>query len=112
MANKTRPIKLTLRVNENEHEIIKKKAKYLGLNMQELLLQSAIYGKAEAKTVPSELIEIIKELKAQGNNLNQLIKKLNATGYIDYKQTLPIMAKELRMLWQSLRQYLQKDNHH
>lgn len=40
------------------------------------------------------LKEIYPELKRQGNNLNQIAKKLNENGYVDYKQELPNTMKE------------------
>ena len=42
------------------------------------------------------------------NNLNQIAKKLNENGYVDYKQELPNTMKEVREVWQLLKQYLQK----
>ena len=54
------------------------------------------------------LKEIYPELKRQGNNLNQIAKKLNENGYVDYKQELPNTMKEVREVWQLLKQYLQK----
>ena len=48
------------------------------------------------------------ELKRQGANLNQLVKKLNERGFIDYKKELPETLGEVRAIWQLLRQYLQK----
>lgn len=52
--------------------------------------------------------EIVPELKRQGANLNQLVKKLNERGFIDYKKELPETLGEVRAVWQLLRQYLQK----
>ena len=52
--------------------------------------------------------ELLPELKKQGANLNQLTKKLNERGYVDYKQELPQLEKELKDIWQLLKQYLQK----
>ena len=38
----------------------------------------------------------------------RLAKKLNENGYVDYKQELPNTMKEVREVWQLLKQYLQK----
>ena len=40
--------------------------------------------------------------------VNQIAKKLNENGYVDYKQELPNTMKEVREVWQLLKQYLQK----
>ena len=75
------------------------------MKQQEYLIQSIF----NTKIVNTDgLKEILPELKRQGVNLNQLVKKLNETGYIDYKKELLEIEKELKQVWQSLKQYLQK----
>lgn len=106
MANKSRPIKLTIRVNEEERKQIKSFASALNLSMQEYLLQVLKFKTPKSKKMPDELKSIYQELKMQGNNLNQLTKKLNERGYIDYKNELPELKKELTKTWQSLRQLM------
>ena len=54
------------------------------------------------------LTELLAEVKRQGNNLNQLTRKLYSNGYIDYKNELPKMEKEWEEVWQLLKSYLQK----
>ena len=54
------------------------------------------------------LTELLTEVKRQGNNLNQLTRKLYSKGYIDYKNELPKMEKEWEEVWQLLKSYLQK----
>ena len=108
MANKSRPIKLTVRVNEDEHKQIKDFSHALNLSIQEYLLQVLKFKTPQSKKMPDELKEIYKELKMQGNNLNQLTRKLNERGYIDYKNELPQLEKELIKTWQSLRRYLEE----
>ena len=44
--------------------------------------------------------EIVPELKRQGANLNQIAKRLNERGYIDYKKELPTVLDEVKMVWQ------------
>ena len=38
-------------------------------------------------------------------------KKLNENGYVDYKQELPNTMKEVREVWQLLKQYLQNQGY-
>lgn len=56
----------------------------------------------------SVLRDILIELQRQGNNLNQLTKKLNERGFVDYKGELPTL-KELKEVWQQLNQFLQNN---
>lgn len=103
--NKKRPKQITFRVSQEEYEIIQKKIKKSGLKQQKFLLKMAM----EKEIVFVEgLTELLTEVKRQGNNLNQLIRKLYSNGYIDYKNELPKMEKEWEEVWQLLKSYLQK----
>lgn len=105
MANKTRPINLKLRVDEAEHKLIKYIAKENGMTIQDYLLQSALHKQIIKKEIPTdELKELLLEMKRQGNNLNQLTRRLNERGFIDYKQELPQTLLGVREAWQQLRQ--------
>lgn len=105
MANKSRPKQVMFRLSEEEYEQFMKKVEQSGTNQQEYILRSVL----EKPIMNTDgLKEIAPELKRQGANLNQLTKKLNERGYIDYKQELPQLEKELKEIWQLLRQYLQK----
>ena len=86
--NRTRPKQIVIRVSEEELDQIKKKVEQSGKSQQQYII--------EALT------------QKQGNNLNQIARKLQERGYIDYKQELPNTMKEVREVWQLLRQYLQK----
>lgn len=105
MANKSRPKQLTFRVNQQELELLQSKIAESGKTQQEYIL-SCVLGKNITNT--DGIKELVPELKRQGANLNQLIKKLNECGYIDYKKELPETIGEVRAVWQLLRQYLQK----
>ena len=103
--NKTRPKQLSFRVNEEEYQQLQEKVFQSGKNQQEYILSCVL----EKQIVNTDGIkELIPELKRIGNNLNQIAKKLNENGYVDYKQELPNTMKEVREVWQLLKQYLQK----
>lgn len=91
-------------MTEEEAEKLQKQIEKSGLSQQEYLLKCAL-NKPIINT--DGIKELVPELKKQGNNLNQLTKKLNERGFVDYKQDLP-QLKELKEIWQLLRQYLQK----
>ena len=105
MANKSRPKQLSFRVNEEEWVLLQQKISESGKTQQEFIL-SCVLGKEITNT--DGIKEIVPELKRQGANLNQLVKKLNERGFIDYKKELPETLGEVRAVWQLLRQYLQK----
>jgi hypothetical protein len=103
--NKKRPKQITFRASQEEYKIIQTKIKKSGLKQQDFLLNMAM----EKEIVFVEgLTELLTEVKRQGNNLNQLTRKLYSNGYIDYKNELPKMEKEWEEVWQLLKSYLQK----
>lgn len=103
--NKSRPKQLSFRVSEKEWELLQQKISESGKTQQDFIL-SCVLGKEITNT--DGIKEIVPELKRQGANLNQLVKKLNERGFIDYKKELPETLGEVRAVWQLLRQYLQK----
>lgn len=72
MENRTRPYAYTFRASENERKIIDEKVKASGLTMTDFIVK-AITDKPVI--VFKNAGETLNELKRQGNNLNQLVKK-------------------------------------
>ena len=105
MANKSRPKQLSFRVNEEEWELPQQKISESGKTQQEYILSCVLDKKI---TNTDGIKELVPELKRQGTNLNQLVKKLNEQGFIDYKKELPAVMDEVKTVWQLLKQYLQK----
>lgn len=103
--NKSRPKQLSFRVNEQEWKQLQKKIVESGKTQQEYIL-SCVLDKKIANT--DGIKELVPELKRQGTNLNQLVKKLNEQGFIDYKKELLAVMDEVKTVWQLLKQYLQK----
>ena len=103
--NRTRPKQIVIRVSEEELEQIKKKVEQSGKSQQQYIIEAL----TQKQVINTDGIKAIyPELKRQGNNLNQIARKLHERGYIDYQQELPNTMKEVREVWQLLRQYLQK----
>ena len=100
-----RPKQIVIRVSEEELAQIKKKVEQSGKSQQQYIIE-ALTQKQVINT--DGIKEIYPELKRQGNNLNQIAKKLNENGYVDYKHELPDTMKEVREVWRLLKQYLQK----
>ena len=92
------------RLSEEEAEKLQRKVEQSGMSQQDYILKAVL---EKPITNTDGIKEVVPELKRQGANLNQLTKKLNERGYIDYKQELPQLEKELKEVWQLLKQYLQ-----
>ena len=100
-----RNVQINIRISEAEAEQLRKKVEQSGKSQQQYIIEAL----TQSNIVNLDgLKEIYPELKRQGNNLNQIAKKLNENGYVDYKQELPNTMKEVREVWQLLKQYLQK----
>lgn len=101
--NTKRTHQVTFRLSDDELSSLKKKISSSGCNQQEYLRRAAL-GKSVTNT--DGIKQILPEMKKQGVNLNQIAKKLNERGYVDYDGILSKTLKEVQDVWQSLRQYL------
>lgn len=102
--NRTRPKQIVIRVSEEELAQIKEKVEQSGKSQQEYIL-SCVLNKPITNT--DGIKELIPELKRVGNNLNQIAHALNGGRYYQYN-LITDNQKELDKVWQSLKQFLQK----
>ena len=102
--NKTRPKQLSFRVNEEEYQKLQERVQESGKSQQEYIL-SCVLNKPITNT--DGIKELIPELKRVGNNLNQIAHALNGGRYYQYN-LITDNQKELDKVWQSLKQFLQK----
>ena len=105
--NKNRPNQFIFRLSDPEKEWFLDRVARSGLSQQKYVLYSVL-AKDIISIDRAELQKISMELSRQGNNLNQVARALNSRGYVDYKNTLPKMEKELTETWQQLRRLIQK----
>ena len=76
-----RSIQIIFRVNAEEQNVLKTKAKKCGLSVASYL-RFLIRGYAPKEQPPIEYYKMIRELQAIGNNMKQIAARANATGYI------------------------------
>ncbi|MDH2337553.1 plasmid mobilization protein, partial [Clostridium perfringens] len=81
--NRKREKQIKFYVNEKEYDQIKKKVEKSKLKQQEYLIKSALNKKI---IVIDGLKEILLELSREGNNLNQIAKKINEGEQKDIKE--------------------------
>ena len=72
-----RAIKISVRLNEQEHEHLKKQAAISGYPM-EPFIRALIMGVNLRPRPPDEYAEIRRQLAAIGNNINQIARSVNA----------------------------------
>ena len=80
-----RAIKISVRLNEREHEHLKKQARLSGYPM-EPFIRALIMGVTLKPRPPDECRELLRELSAIGNNVNQIAHQMNAYGLETVKQ--------------------------
>ena len=74
-------IKQTIRLTEKQHSHLKIQAQKSGLKM-EPFIRKLIMGVEVKARPPNEYSQLIKEVNAIGNNINQIAHIANATGTI------------------------------
>lgn len=90
-----RAIKKQFWLNENENKMLKEKSKKTGLSEAEYL-RCLIEGYNPKEKPDEEFYKIMRNLRAIGNNLNQIARNANAYGVIDtvgYKKNCEKMNK-------------------
>lgn len=106
MANRTAPVQIKIRLTEEEAQQLKEKIAESGLTQQEYIKRCALGRKIQNTEGAKQLVP---ELKRIGNNLNQIARHMNEGNYPSL-QSVEDNQKELKNLWQQLRQFLQR--HH
>ena len=105
--NRTRPIQLKVRVNQQEKEIIQQKMQQLGTtNMGAYLRKMAIDGFI-LKLDMAEMKEMLSLMRRISSNINQIAKRANETGRV-YDADLEEIQNQQEELWSSMREMLQK----
>lgn len=101
--SRTREKRVCFRLSEEEYEMLCDKVETSGLSQQTYIIR-ALLDKEILNVEP--LKQMLPEMKRQGNNLNQIAKRLNERGYVDYKSELSNTLQEVQETWQSLRLFL------
>ena len=76
-----RPSPLTIRLSERQKQIIRAKAHAAGMSVNRFVLAAALgsdYRPPADPQLTRALLRMYRELNAQGNNLNQIARQLNA----------------------------------
>ena len=98
-----RNIRISVRLTEEEHRLLKEKMARIGVTNQEAFLRKmALDGYILRLDLP-ELKEILSQLRYMGNNVNQIAKRANEVGVIDEMDIRGVSKRQERMLEQMAR---------
>ncbi|MDC3422863.1 plasmid mobilization relaxosome protein MobC [Aquibacillus koreensis] len=104
--NRKRRKMVSIRLSEEEFTDLKEKADTLGETVPAFLRKKALGQRVRSPLVDREAgLEMAKQLRAIGNNVNQIARKVNQG---DPQVDLTAIRKELNEIWQSLSSKLQK----
>ena len=76
-----RMIKISVRLNEQEHTHLKRLSEITGLKMEPLVRQ-LILGRELKPRPPENLAALLRQMSAMGNNINQIAKTANSSKFI------------------------------
>lgn len=106
-ANRSRPRRVVLHLSDEEYEAFCSKAAACGMSKQEYARRSILDVHVPVMNTDG-IIKMLPEISRISNNLNQIAKRLNARGFVDYKGELATALKGCEDLWQSLKQFLRE----
>ena len=102
-----RSIRISVRLTEEEHRLLKEKMARIGVTNQEAFLRKmALDGLVIRLDLP-ELKQMISLLRYTSNNINQIAKRLNESGRTYDTDLAEILEKQDR-LWQLANDILMK----
>ena len=105
--NRTRPIQLKVRVNQQEKDIIQQKMQQLGTNNMGAYLRKMAIDGFILKLDMAEMKEILSLMRRISSNINQIAKRTNETGRV-YDADLEEIQNQQEELWSAMREMLQK----
>ena len=97
-----RMIKISVRLNEQEHTHLKRLSEITGLKMEPLVRQ-LILGRELKLRPPENLAALLRQMSAMGNNINQIAKTANSSKFIR-SEDIEEIQKMQDELWQDIKE--------
>lgn len=97
-----RMIKISVRLNEEEHTHLKQLSETAGLKMEPLIRQ-LILGRDVKPRPPENLAALLRQMSAMGNNINQIAKVANSAHFVR-KEDMEAIQKMQDELWQAIKE--------
>ena len=111
---------ISIRVSDQEYDIIQKKLSETGLTQQAFILKavegatiSTAEDKQQLKEINLKLADLLKQIKGIGVNINQMAYRANAYRELptvqklsEYQNENEKLRREAETIWQSIRQLI------
>ena len=116
---------ISIRVSDQEYDIIQKKLRETGLTQQAFILKavegatiSTAEDKQQLKEINLKLADLLKQIKGIGVNINQMAYRANAHRELptvkklsEYQNENEKLRREAETIWQSIRQLISQQKH-
>lgn len=102
-----RNIRISVRLTEEEHRLLKEKMARIGVTNQEAFLRKMALDGLVIKLDLPELKQMISLLRYTSNNINQIAKRLNESGRT-YDTDLTEILEKQKQLWGLANEVLMK----
>lgn len=116
---------ISIRVSDQEYDIIQKKLSETGLTQQAFILKavegatiSTAEEKQQLKEINLKLADLLKQIKGIGVNINQMAYRANAYRELptvqklsEYQNENEKLRREAETIWQSIRQLISQQKH-
>lgn len=102
-----RNIRISIRLTEEEHRLLKEKMERIGVTNQEAFLRKMALDGLVIKLDLSELKQMLSLLRYTSNNINQIAKRLNESGRAYETDFADILEKQ-EQLWGLANEILMK----
>lgn len=96
-----RPLRVAVRLNEQEHRHLKKQVELSGFSTEQYL-RNLIAGSEIKQRPPDELPKLLRELSAIGNNINQIAKIANTCESVREEDIEHIISMQSK-IWQMVK---------
>ena len=93
-----RNIRISVRLTEEEHQLLKEKMGKIGVTNQEAFIRKMVLDGLVIRLELPELKELISLLRYSSNNINQVAKRLNESGRV-YRTDLEDIKANQEKLW-------------
>lgn len=98
---RNRNISVLVRLNQTEHEYLRRQVAASGVS-QEAYLRMLIAGYEVKPRPPEEYVQLLREVSAIGNNINQIARVANSKGFVS-KADLKNLMELQSVIWKKVK---------
>ena len=88
---------INLKLTEEDFKIVKEKAEKLGMKATQYAREMTLQGGIKSRFTLEEL-DLIRKLAGMANNLNQIARQANKTGFSNSAMEVMIISEEIKKL--------------